>query len=415
MKNERKTTIENAFLQPGCLKPYLEEFIAHLTAFGYTSLCLGNYIDSVCHFGSWITSHRIPISAIDDKVMVEFADHHCDCPGGRRKKKLSRNYNARVRLFVRFLADRGLVEYQPQQENNSNPPAILEQFKDWLIRHRGLSYHTVERYCRLINQLLPSLGNETKSYNANTIRSAIGAMATKYLRITVQGHATALRAYLRFVSAIGECRPGLEHAVPHMPNWRFAWLPRYLVAEDIEKVIATCDGKSAQELRDRAILLLLARLGLRAGDIITLRLEDVKWYEGTVRFCGKGRREVLLPLPQDVGDALLEYLEKGRACVAIPQIFLCLNAPYRAIPKSSTVSGVVRSALLKAGIANPPSYGANLLRHSAATAMLRGGASLDTISTVLRHRSINTTTHYAKVNIPMLERIAQPWPGGTSC
>jgi integrase/recombinase XerD len=146
-----------------------------------------------------------------------------------------------------------------------------------------------------------------------------------------------------------------------------------------------------------------------------MRLEDVDWIEGTLRVHGKGRREVRLPLPQDAGDALLAYLEQVRPPVPIEHIFLCMNAPCRAFSSSAVVSGIVRGALARAGIANPPSYGANLLRHSAATSMLRAGASLDAVSAVLRHRSLDTTAHYAKVDIGMLRPIAQPWPGGDSC
>ena len=180
-------------------------------------------------------------------------------------------------------------------------------------------------------------------------------------------------------------------------------------------MIASCDEDLRGGLRNRAVLLLLARLGLRAGDIVNLRLEDIDWDEGTLRVLGKGRREVRLPLPQDAGDALLIYLEQARPPVTIDRVFLCLCAPYRAFTSSVVVSNIVRSALARAGISNPPSRGTNLLRHSAATSMLRAGATLDAVSTVLRHRSLDTTTHYAKVDIAMLKPIAQPWPGGAPC
>ena len=258
--------------------------------------------------------------------------------------------------------------------------------------------------------LLPILGNNPMLYDAVGIRQAIESKASRYSRGTAQGFATALRAYLRFLASQGRCRSGLEAAVPTLPQWKLSALPRYLVAGDIERVITAYDADTCCGLRNRAILLLLARLGLRAGDIVNMRLEDVDWDEGTLRVCGKGRREVRLPLPQDVGDALLAYLEQGRPPVAIDQLFLCVPAPYRAFTSSVVVSGIVRNALARAGIANPPSKGANLLRHSAATSMLRAGATLDAISSVLRHRSLDTTAHYAKVDMNMLQPITQPWP-----
>ncbi|WP_245320512.1 tyrosine-type recombinase/integrase [Bradyrhizobium lablabi] len=186
-------------------------------------------------------------------------------------------------------------------------------------------------------------------------------------------------------------------------------VPRYIGTADVDRLIATCDRATPAGARDRAILLLLARLGLRAGDILALRLHDLDWQHATLTVRGKGRRETRLPLPQDAGDAVLDYLKRSRPCVARQELFLTSNAPFRAL-SGSTVSSVVRRAVDSSGIV-APSKGANLLRHSAATAMLRGGATLDMVGAVLRHRSPDTTSHYAKVDIVMLQQIAQPWPG----
>ena len=157
-------------------------------------------------------------------------------------------------------------------------------------------------------------------------------------------------------------------------------------------------------------MLLLLRLGLRAGDIASMRPTDLDWQEATLLVRGKGRRDVRLPLPQDAGDAVLDYIEHARPQVAIDRVFLCLKAPVRPFESGMIVSDIVRAALRRAGIENPPSHGANLLRHSTATMMLRAGATLDEIGTVLRHKSPDTTAHYAKVDIGALQQIAQPWP-----
>ena len=192
-------------------------------------------------------------------------------------------------------------------------------------------------------------------------------------------------------------------------------LPRYLPPQDVEKLIASCDRDKPCGIRDRAILLLLVRLGLRAGDILDLTLNDIDWVAGTLRVQGKGRREIRLPLPQDAGYALIAYLENGRPRMTDAQVFLRAVAPHRPFAVSSSVSSLVRLALRRAGIKDAPTRGANLLRHSAATSLLRAGATLDTVGTVLRHRSANTTAHYAKVDVTMLGQIAQPWPGSSSC
>jgi integrase len=227
--------------------------------------------------------------------------------------------------------------------------------------------------------------------------------------------AMALRGYLRFLAARGECRPGLDHAVPPTPEWRLSALPRYLPAHDIDRLIEGCDLSRPHGIRDRAILLLLARLGLRAHDILMMRFEDIDWVAGRLRVCGKQRRETRLPLPQEAGDALLAYIESARPPTAETRIFLRSQAPHRPFAHASAVSSIVRSALKRAGITDAPSQGAHLLRHSAATAMLRAGATLDQIGAVLRHESRDTTAHYAKVDIAALRLIAQPWPGEAAC
>jgi integrase len=226
---------------------------------------------------------------------------------------------------------------------------------------------------------------------------------------------TALRGYLRFLAATGVCRLSLDHAVPIIPQWRLSALPRFLPGGAVEQVIASCDLTKPHGVRDRAILLLLARLGLRAGDVLMMRLSDIAWDEGMIRVRGKGRREIRLPLPQDAGDALLDYLSRGRPSADADRIFLRSRAPYRPFRDSSVISSIVRLALKRADILDAPSRGANLLRHSAATSMLRAGATLDAVGTVLRHRSIDMTAHYAKVDVTMLQLIAQPWPGETPC
>lgn len=179
----------------------------------------------------------------------------------------------------------------------------------------------------------------------------------------------AFRAYLKFLASHGRCQPGLDQAIPTIPHWRLAALPRYLPPQDVERVIASCSSATPLGLRDRAILLLLARLGLRGGDIVRMLLDDINWQAATLRVCGKGRQEVCLPLPQDAGDAILAYLQHGRCQIHLEQVFLCVQAPYRPLQSSGVVSNVVSAALSRAEVVNPPSRGANLLRHSAATAM----------------------------------------------
>lgn len=402
------------FLAPGCLAPYLDAFAAELATMGYTSLTIDSYLQSIAHFGGWMQSQSMTIEDIDAQVLSAFSAHRCTCPGSRRHAGISHRYVARVRRFVYYLGQRGVITLEEDHPAPVRPPA-LEEFCHWLRHHRGLAEPTIRRHERLVLQLLPLLGDDSTQYQAVTVRHVVYSEAKRHSPAQAKTVASTLRMYLRFLATQGRCRPGLDAAVPTVPQWHLSALPRYLVAEEVERVIVACDSRTPQGLRDRAILLLLARLGLRGGDIIAMRLDDIDWDEGTLSVCGKGRRDVRLPLPQEVGDALLAYLEQARPLVPLGHLFLCLQAPYRPFASSASIADVVRLALARAGIVDPPSRGAHLLRHSAATAMLRAGVTPDTIAAVLRHRSLDTTAYYAKVDSHLLSQITQPWPGVASC
>lgn len=210
----------------------------------------------------------------------------------------------------------------------------------------------------------------------------------------------------------GRCPPGMEHAIPGFASWQLSSAPRFLVTEDVDRVIRSC-ADDVFGLRDRAVLLLLARLGLRASEVAQLKFADINWRDGGITVCGKGRRQESLPLPQEVGNAILVYLNKGRPSLQRPEVFTTIRAPFHALTRAA-VTHIVRSALRRAGI-KAPINGAHVLRHSAATTMLRQGASLAGVGAVLRHRSPMTTAHYAKVDFSLLSEIAQPWPEVSSC
>jgi integrase/recombinase XerD len=400
-------------MDPGSLGVFVEEFSGHLRSLGHTRLTVTGYEDGARHFAEWLHRSGIAVVDIDDGVMAQFARHRCKCGGNRQHRVLSAKYVRRARRFIRFLVERGVARAAAPSVAVVNQR--VAEFQGWLRHHRGISERTVDRHGRMVMRLLPGLGDDPGTYNAELVRRVILAEAQRSSRPYIKTMMTALRGYLRFLAAHGVSRPWLDRAVPAIPQWRLSALPRYLPPADVERLIACCDRTKPHGVRDKAILLLLTRLGLRAGDILGMRLDDIAWDEGTLRVRGKGRREVRLPLPQDAGDALLDYLERVRPRVDDDRIFLRSSAPYRPFAGPCAISDVVRLALKRAGITDPPSRGANLLRHSAATQMLRAGATLDAIGTVLRHRSTDTTAHYAKVDIAMLRQIAQSWPGAASC
>ncbi len=399
-------------MDAGALGPLVETFAEQLVALRYSRLTVTGLSDSARHFADWICRVGIAPSDIDDAIVEQFARHRCQCPGGRWRKRVSRTYMNRVHRFVRFLAETGVVlKPAPAAIAEPTDPRITE-FLEWLRCHRGLSARTLELRGHVVKRLLPALGSDPATYDVGLVRRVILDEARRSSAAYVRTMTTTLRGYLRFLAACGLCRPWLDHAVPTVPHWRLSALPRYLPMSDVERLIASCDVTTPGGIRDRAILLLLARLGLRAGDVLAARFDDIDWTKGTLRVCGKGRREICVPLPQDAGDALLDYVNRARPNLGYDQIFLRAVAPYRPM---RSISSVVRLGLERAEITEAPSRGAHLLRHSAATGMLRAGATLDTVGAVLRHRSIDTTMHYAKVDIGMLRLIAQPWPGDLPC
>jgi site-specific recombinase XerD len=256
--------------------------------------------------------------------------------------------------------------------------------------------------------LLQTLGEDVRQWTAQAVRTFLLERASQCGTPTTQKLITSLRAFLRYLNFRGESRDDLALAIPAVAHWRLARLPRCLSAEEVGRLIAACDGTDPGRLRDRAIVLMLARLGLRAGDVAHLRLTDIDWNSGTLQVIGKGRYQVRLPLPQDVGDALLRYLE-CRPLNDTDHVFIRSNAPCRPFASGDGVSSVVKHALKRASI-EAPAKGAHLLRHTAATEMLRNGVPLDQAGLVLRHRSIDMTAYYAKADVALLKQIAQPWP-----
>jgi integrase/recombinase XerD len=401
-------------MEAGDLAPWVAAFAAELGSQRHTDLTIGGYTACARHFAAWRTINNIGLDEINDRALERFMDHRCRCGGYRQPMAISRKYMKRVRRFLLFLAGRGIIPTLDEAAADSVDPHVAD-FQEWLQRHRGICSRTIARHGRMVMRLLPALGRDPQSYDAATIRKAILPQAQQCSPVYTKTMTTALRGYLRFLAAANLCPLGLEHAVPVVPQWRLSSLPRYLPPAQVEQVIACCDLRGELGIRDRAILLLLARLGLRAGDILEMRLGDIDWLTGTLRVKGKAQRETRLPLPQDAGDAVLEYLNKTRPSVDGDRLFITSIAPFRPFSSSTTISHIVDLALKRAAIDNPPSRGTNLLRHSAATNMLRGGATLQSVGSVLRHRSLETTAHYAKVDLNMLAQITQPWPGDATC
>jgi site-specific recombinase XerD len=279
-------------------------------------------------------------------------------------------------------------------------------------RNRGLKETTLDVYQHILISLLDALGAEPRTYSAEALRNFVLDRARPHGIERAQSIVVAVRSFVRLLGVTGRCPSGMENAIPSFASWRLSSVPRFLAAEDVQRVIDSCTGY-AFEHRDRAVLLLLARLALRASEVAQLKFSDIDWRKGQISVCGKGRRQESLPLPQEVGDAILRYVNEVRPALRVPEVFTTMLAPYHALTRAA-VTHIVRAALRRARI-KAPINSAHVLRHSAATNMLRQGVSLAGVGAVLRHRSPTTTTHYAKVDFALLSEIAQPWPEVSSC
>jgi site-specific recombinase XerD len=285
-----------------------------------------------------------------------------------------------------------------------------------LISERGLARSTVVGYLAMVRRFLTehfeSRPMRLQDLRPQDLHRFVLSEARRVSRTHARTTVTTLRSFLRFLRQRGAIDTDLAAALFGVSCWRWAHIPKSLPPEQVERLLRSCNRHTASGQRDYAMLLLLARLGLRGGEVRALTLDDLDWERGEVLVRGKGQRYERLPLPKDVGAALVHYLRYVRPTCATRAVFVRLHAPRHAL-RLSAVCCVMRRALQRAGL-NPDFKGAHLLRHSLATNMLRRGASLGEIGHLLRHRQPTTTQIYAKVDIEALRGIALPWMGGES-
>ena len=389
----------------------LDAFLEWLRDDGYTPGTVRRYRSACAGLIAWLHLARIGLRDLNPVVLERFHNRRfsCSIPGVFQDQGVQppgRAGNGEIARFREYLVTIGRMEPVEPAPKDGEQEQILEAFSTWLVRHRGVCGMTVRNHTCLIAATLPVLGNDPSLYDAALIRRAMWAQMEHRSRAYTAQLTTSMRMYLRFLASEGRVSAALVEAVPTVPRRKLSSLPRYVSPSDIELAIASCKHGPAG-IRERAILLLLARLALRAGDIATLRLDDINWDRAEIRVSGKSRRETVLPLPQDVGDALHDYITQARQKVDEEHVFLRAYAPYRPFSRSSAISAVARRALDRAGVATFAARGAHVFRHSQATHLLRSGASLDVVQSLLRHDSLNTTMIYAKADIVMLQEIAQ--------
>lgn len=384
------------------LQPHVNGFKHWLAKRNYSTATITELVRLLALWGDWVRAAGFDVDTLAAGLSASASVFR----GG----KTARAPQGAAKLFVAYLRELSILPLEQRSSLEEAWPE-LAAFRRWMREQRGIKDSTLDTYQAVLVNLITSLGADPAAYTAAAIRKFVLERAKPHGRHWAKNITVATRAYLKYLVAMGKCPAGREHAAPNFASWQLATTPRFLAQSDINRLLATCEDES--RLRDRAVMLLLARLGLRASEVANLTFHDIDWKNGRIALIGKVRREEWLPLPQDVGDAMLAYIERARPRIATTRVFLTDIAPIRPLSRIA-VKCIVRRALDRAGIESIH-RGAHVLRHSAATAMLRSGVSLAGVGAVLRHRSPSVTALYAKVDIGLLSEIAQPWGGRLPC
>lgn len=396
-------------LRAGPLGEHIDAYAERLQERGYAGEAAREHLRLVAHLSRWLGKHRLRVDDLDERKTVQFLEHR------RRRGFTPRSNAGALTALLEELRAAGVVRALIPKVDNSPLHKVESGYSQYLAQERGLSERTLATYLPIVRSFLSKRFGEGQIQLDELRPADITRFVLRYAHAMSPGRArlmvTVLRSFLRFLRLRGEIATDLAGAVPTVPNWRHSTVPKFLEPAEVERLLKSCDLSTITGQRDYAILLLLARLGLRAGEVAELTLDDIDWEAGEITVRGKGARRDLLPLPRDVGEALVRYLRHGRPCCSARQIFIRSKAPRRGFADHTAISTVVKRAVERAGL-HPIVKGAHLLRHSLATGMLRRGASLAEIGEILRHRLPNTTEIYAKVDLDALRALAQPWPRG---
>ena len=396
-------------MSDGPLGSIVPVYAAFLAKQGYAENSAHLQLRFLNDLNQWLLQQQLLASDLSEQTIHRYmrSRHQRYRPRSDDSSILSR--------LVYLLHAHGILQKEPAQYPDNPHQDVENDYDRYLSEERGLSITTRSSYLLFIKRFLSTqFGNNPVKFDDLTADDVIQFIRHQAVRLSPKCGGlmvSALRSFLRYLRHRGDIAINLAACVPTIPNWQYSALPRFLQADQVHQVLNQCDRRTAKGRRDYAILLLLARLGLRACEIVSLTLDDIHWQSGEIRIQGKGKRSALLPLPPDVGQAIADYLEQDRPICSTRRVFIRMKAPRRGFANSAAISTIVARTLKRAGI-DSPHTGAHLFRHSLATQMLRQGATLADIAILLRHSSINTTAIYAKVDLMALRPLAQPWPGG---
>jgi site-specific recombinase XerD len=396
-------------LGKGPLDCVIPAYASLLSQQGYTEQSARLQLRFLNDMNQWLAQQRIQVTDLSDQAIHRYMRSR------HQRFRPRRDDAAILSRLEHLLHAHGLLPRKVTPFSDYPCHRIENDYDRYLSEERGLSMATRINYRTFIQKFLSTQFGDNPPCFANLNADDV----IRFIRHQAEGlnpkraglMVTALRSFFRYLRQRGDTTTDLATCVPSIANWQFSTLPKFLQPGQVQRVLNQCDRRTAHGRRNFAILLLLARLGLRACEIVSLTLDDIHWHAGEISIQGKGNRSAQLPLPPDVGQAIADYLEKDRPTCSTRRVFIRMRAPRRGFANSIAISTIVARNLKCAGI-DSPHTGAHLFRHTLATEMLRQGAALADIAILLRHSSINTTSLYAKVDLMALRPLAQPWPGG---
>jgi integrase/recombinase XerD len=395
--------------QTACLDPYFASFEESLSSRNYKPETLKNYRYLLRRFGRLLEAEDIAPSALTPDLAVELGRRLPTTPKSQIK------IPNLARLFVAHLIEIGVATRPALTPAQAERNELLSNFETYLLRQRGLSprsvYHVLRFADRFLDHRFGDHMLDLAALNARDVVAFMEHLLSRKRPFRDKTPATHLRSFFQYLFAQGLTTTNLSLCVPRAHKPWGARLPRHLSPDEVEAVLASVRANPRRGARDYAMLLLMARLGLRALEVMAIQLDDIDWRAGELLVRGKGQRHDRLPIPTDVGEAISKYLREDRTSATTRALFVTLRAPNRPFKDSQVINDILKEAFTATGVKPPTPYvGSHVLRHSLATNMVRAGASLEEIGDLLRHRSRATTMIYAKLDTDGLRSIAQPWP-----
>jgi len=393
----------------GLAVSHIEAFLEQLRTARYAEETLRKKRCVLTAFVRWTQCQNIALAQLDDATIAAFVIRLTGAPEVRVQFE-----SAVLRLLLAYLRGEGIVR-SPTPDYGSAIDHINASYVDYLRQDRGLAENSVLVYAPFVRDFVTTQASGDgrvfpDAFDAKMLRDHLlvrsNGRSGEYMRLM----AVALRSFCHFLFLRGDTPRDLAGSVPTVSKWRQSSVPRFLTPEQEERVLSCTDRSTPRGRRDYAILLLLARLGMRAGEIVSLELDDIRWRSGEIVVHGKGAMVEHVPLLSDVGEALAIYLHEGRGTSASRRVFLRMWAPRVGLTGPSAIGSVARLAFARAGFQPACRGAAHLFRHGLATAMIRHGASMAEIAEVLRHRSQDSTAIYAKVSFEALRGVARAWP-----